>query len=90
MRQSFKGIRVGSSDPNRLKELREAHKEFEKMLADGWQVTNAKKAKRPRIQKIKVPRKVEVSIMNGLVKVIVDFTEWQAHGSVGTVVKEIY
>ena len=38
----------------------------------------------------KAPNGVEVTIMNGLVKVIVDFTEWQAHGSVGTITKKIY
>lgn len=90
MRNTFKGVRVGSSDPNRLKELRKAHEEFQKMLADGWQITSVKKVKRPRIQREKTPRKVEVSIMNGLIKVIVDFVEWQAHGSVGTITKEIY
>lgn len=90
MRNTFRGVRVGSSDPNRLKELRKAHEEFQKMLADGWQITSVKKVKRPRIQKEKTPRKVEVSIMNGLVKVIVDFTEWQAHGSIGRIIKEIY
>jgi hypothetical protein len=82
---------AGCSDfKERREELMKAHEEFKKMLAEGWQVTNAKRAKRPRIQKTKTPRKVEVSIMNGLVKVTVDFTEWQAHGSVGTIIKEIY
>lgn len=69
-------------------ELNKAHQEFKKLLADGFEVVSVRK--RPRIQKEKTPRKVEVSIMNGLVKVIVDFTEWQAHGSVGTIVKKIY
>lgn len=78
-----------SNFKERREELLKAHEEFQRMLADGWQVTNVRK-KRPRIQKEKAPRKVEVSIMNGLVKVIVDFTEWQAHGSVGTIVKKIY
>jgi hypothetical protein len=82
---------AGCSDfKERREELLKAHEEFKKMLAEGWQITNAKRAKRPRIQKTKTPRKVEVSIMNGLVKVTVDFTEWQAHGSVGTIIKEIY
>lgn len=82
---------AGCSDfKERREELLKAHEEFKKMLAEGWQITNAKRAKRPRIQREKTPRKVEVSIMNGLVKVIVDFTEWQAHGSVGTIVKKIY
>ena len=59
------------------------------MLDEGWEI-RATKLKRPRIQREKTPLKVEVSVMNGLVKVIVDFTEWQEHGSVGTIVKKIY
>ena len=86
----IRGQWAGSSH---LKERREewlkAQEEVERMLADGWQVTNVRK-KRPRIQKSKTPRKVEVSIMNGLVKITVDYTEWQEHGSVGTIIKEIY
>jgi hypothetical protein len=85
-----RGQWAGSSHlKERYDELKQAHEEFERMLADGWQVTNVRK-KRPRIQREKTPRKVEVSIMNGLVKVIVDFTEWQEHGSVGTIIKKIY
>lgn len=79
-----------SNFKERREELLKVHEEFERMLADGYQITAVKKARRPRIQREKAPRKVEVSIMNGLVKVIVDFTEWQAHGSVGTIVKKIY
>lgn len=89
-----RGQWAGSSHlKERREELLKAHEEFQKMLADGYQITAAKKSdkpKRQRIKKTKTPRKVEVSIMNGLVKVIVDFTEWQAHGSVGTIVKKIY
>ena len=85
---------AGCSDFKERREgLLKAHEEFLQMLADGYQITAAKKVskpKRPRIQREKTPRKVEVSIMNGLVKVTVDFTEWQAHGWVGTIVKKIY
>lgn len=89
--KSTRGQWAGSSHlKERREELLKAHEEFEKMLADGWQIISAKKVKRPRIQREKTPRKVEVSIMNGLVKVIVDFTEWQEHGSVGTITKKIY
>ena len=82
-----------SNFKERYNELKQAHEEFLQMLADGYQITATKKSNKPkrqRIKKTKTPRKVEVSIMNGLVKVTVDFTEWQAHGCVGTVVKEIY
>ena len=85
-----RGQWAGSSHlKERREELLKAHEEFERMLADGWQVINVRK-KRPRIQREKTPRKVEVSIMNGLVKITVDYTEWQEHGSVGTIIKEIY
>lgn len=51
-----------SNFKERREELLKAHEEFERMLADGWQVTNAKK-KRPRIQKAKTPRKVVISVL---------------------------
>ena len=51
-----------SNFKERREELLKAHEEFERMLADGWQVTNAKK-KRPRIQKVKTPRKVVISVL---------------------------
>lgn len=71
-------------------ELLKAHEEFQKLLDSGYEIAAAKKVKRPRIQREKTPRKVEVSIMNGLVKITVDYTEWQEHGSVGTIIKKIY
>ena len=91
---NHRGQWVGCSNfKERREELLKAHEEFQKMLADGYQITAVKKSdkpKRQRIKKTKTPRKVEVSIMNGLIKVTVDFTEWQAHGSIGTIIKEIY
>ena len=87
----YRGEWAGCSNlTERRRELNKAHEEFQKLLADGYEITAVKRVKRPRIQKEKTPRKVEVSIMHGLVKVTVDFTEWQAHGSVGTIVKKIY
>ena len=72
----------------RRRELNKAHQEFQKLLDSGYEIVSVRK--RPRIQKEKTPRKVEVSIMNGLVKITVDYTEWQEHGSVGTIIKKIY
>ena len=79
-----------SNFKERREELIKAHEEFQKLLDSGYEITAVKRGKRPRIQREKAPRKVEVSIMNGLVKITVDYTEWQAHGSVGTIVKKIY
>jgi hypothetical protein len=82
---------AGSSHlKERREELLKAHEEFQKLLDSGYEITAVKKIRRPRIQREKIPRKVEVSIMNGLVKVTVDFKEWQEHGSVGTIVQKIY
>ena len=78
-----------SNFKERREELRKAHEEFQRLLDNGFKIKEVR-VKRPRIQKEKTPHKVEVSVMNGLVKVIVDFTEWQEHGSVGTIVKKIY
>lgn len=79
-----------SNFKERRAELLKAHEEFQKLLDSCYEITAVKRVKRPRIQREKTPRKVEVSIMNGLVKITVDYTEWQAHGSVGTIVKKIY
>lgn len=92
MRQNkIRGEWAGCSNfKERREELIKAHEEFQKLLDSGYEITAVKRGKRPRIQREKAPRKVEVSIMNGLVKITVDYTEWQAHGSVGTIVKKIY
>jgi hypothetical protein len=92
MRQNkIRGEWAGCSNfKERRAELLKAHEEFQKLLDSGYEITAVKRVKRPRIQKEKTPRKVEVSIMNGLVKITVDYTEWQAHGSVGTIIKKIY
>ena len=79
-----------SNFQERRQELLEAHKEFQKLLDSGYEITAVKKIRRPRIQREKTPRKVEVSIMDGLIRVIVNFTEWKEHGSVGTIIKKIY
>lgn len=87
----IEGKWVGSSHlKERREELLKAHEEFQKMLDNGYQITAVKRVRRPRIQKEKTPRMVEISVMNGLVKVTVDFKEWQEHGSVGTIIKKIY
>ncbi len=79
---------AGSSHlKERYDELKKAHEEFERMLADGWQVTNVRK-KRPRISKPKTPREVEVAIFGG--KVRMTFAEYQQRGQGLKVVMEIF
>ena len=74
MRKNNRGQWAGCSDfKERREELLKAHEEFKKMLAEGWQVTNAKK-KRPRIQKTKTPRKVVISILGN--KMTVTYQEY--------------
>ena len=79
-----------SNFKERRQELLKAHEEFQKLLDNGYEITAVKKVRRPRIHREKTPRKVEVSIMSGLIRVIVDFSEWQAHGAIGTIIKKIY
>lgn len=81
---------VGCSNfKERREELLKAHEEFLKMLADGYRITAAKKV-RPRIKKEVRPRKIEVSILNGTFKAVLDFSEWEQHGSIGKVIRKIY
>lgn len=84
MKNRINAVRVGSSDSNRLADLKANHKRFQEMLANGWKVENAK-IKRPRIVK---PREVEVSIFGG--KVRMTFAEYQQHGQGLKVLMEIF
>ena len=89
MKQRINAVRVGSShNTERLAELKANHEELQKMKADGWEITAAKKNKRPRIQKPKTPREVEVSIFGG--KVRMTFQEYQEHGAGLKVLMEIF
>ena len=66
-------------------ELLKAHQEFEKMLADGWQVTNVKKAKRPRIKR---PRQVRVKVFDR--SVVIDYNTYLNKYQGFTVLVEIF
>ena len=68
-------------------ELLKAHEEFERMLADGWQVTNVRK-KRPRIQKTKTPRKVVISVLGN--KTTVTYQEYLDRCQGFKIVMEIF
>lgn len=87
MRKRTNAVRVGSSDSNYYNELKKAHEEFERMLADGWQVTDAKK-KRPRIQKAKTPRKVVISVLGN--KTTVTYQEYLNRCQGFKIVMEIF
>lgn len=87
MRKRTNAVRVGSSDSNYYNELKKAHEEFERMLAGGWQVTNAKK-KRPRIQKAKTPRKVVISVLGN--KTTVTYQEYLNRCQGFKIVMEIF
>ena len=84
MKQYYKRSQwVGCSNfQERINELQQAHEEF----VQEFIVTTTRR--RPRIYKEPNPRKVEISVMD--IKVTIDFTEWQAHGSIGTIIKRIY
>lgn len=80
-----------SNFKERREELLKAHEEFERMLADGWQVTNAKKSnkpKRPRIQKTKTPRKVVISVLGN--KTTVTYQEYLDRCQGFRIVMEIF
>ena len=89
MRQNrIRGEWAGSSHlKERKEELLKAHEEFEKMLADGWQVASAKK-KRPRIQKVKTPRQVVISILGN--KMTVTYQEYLNRCQGFKIVMEIF
>jgi hypothetical protein len=76
-----------SNFKERREELLKAHEEFERMLADGWQVTNVKK-KRPRIQKAKTPRKVVISVLGN--KTTVTYQEYLNRCQGFKIVMEIF
>ena len=89
MRQNrIRGEWAGSSHlKERYDELKKAHEEFEKMLADGWQVTNVKK-KRHRIQKAKTPIKVVISVLGN--KTTVTYQEYLNRCQGFKIVMEIF
>ena len=69
-------------------ELLQAHQEFEKLLADGYEITSVRKAKRPRISKPNTPKEVEVAIFGG--KVRMTFAEYQQRGQGLKIIMEIF
>lgn len=89
MRQNrIRGEWAGSSHlKERREELLKAHEEFQRVLDNGWQVTNVKK-KRPRIQKAKTPRKVVISVLGN--KTTVTYQEYLNRCKGFKIVMEIF
>ena len=88
MRKRINAVRVGSSNhAERLAELKANHEEFQKMLADGWQVTDAKK-KRPRIQRTPQPKYVVTLVFGRELKMTIE--EYNTRGQGFKKVREIY
>ena len=84
----IRGEWAGSSHlAGKKDELLKAHQEFLDMLANGWQVKEAR-VKRPRIQKPKTPKEVIVSVFGGKLKMT--FTEYQEKGQGLKVLMEIF
>ena len=90
MKQSNQGEWVrSSSTPSRAERLK-AHEEFEaselkKMLDRGWEITAARKTKRPRIQKETAPKRIKVQA--GFITITVEYADWVANGSVGRIIE---
>jgi len=89
MRQNrIRGEWAGSSHlKEKYDELLQAHQEFERLLAEGYQITAIRKARRPRISK-PTPREVEIAVLGG--KVRMTFAEYQQRGQGLKVVMEIF
>lgn len=89
MKNQTRGQWVGSSHlKERREELLKAHEEFQKLLADGYQITAVKKTKRPRIQKTKTPRKVVISVLGN--KTTVTYQEYLTRCQGFKIVMEIF
>ena len=87
-RSNARGEWAGCSNfKERREELLKAHEEFQRMLADGWQITDTKK-KRPRIKKTKTPRKVVISVLGN--KTTVTYQEYLDRCQGFKIVMEIF
>ena len=88
MKQKTNAVRVGSSDPNRLADLKANHEKLKEMLANGWHIESAK-VRRPRIKEARKPKAVVVTL-GGEWTVKLSFEEYQRRGSGLKIVMRIY
>ena len=91
MKQNIKGEWMRSSSTLSRAERLKAHEECEasdlkKMLDRGWEITAARKSKRPRIQKEPTPKRVKVQA--GFITITVEYADWVANGSVGRIIEK--
>jgi len=75
-----------SNFKERYDELKKAHEEFQKMLADGYQITAVKRVRRPRIHKEPTPKRIKVQA--GFITITVEYADWVANGSVGRIIEK--
>jgi hypothetical protein len=86
---NIRGEWAGSSHlAEKLEQARLGHEEFQKMLAEGWQVKDVK-AKRPRIKKDRQPRQVVVTL-GGTWTVKMTLEEYKQRGDGLKIVMKIY
>ena len=83
-----KGIRVGSSDPNRLNDLKENHEKIQEMIDNGWKVTSTR-VRRPRIKEAISPKAVVVTL-GGEWTVTLSYEDYKKRGSGLRIVMKIY
>lgn len=88
--RKYRGEWCGTSHlKEKREELLKAHKEFLEMIADGYKIKcTGIKHKRPRIQKVKTPKEVIVSVFGGKLKIA--FTDYQQKGQGLKVLMEIF
>lgn len=88
---NIRGEWAGSSHlAEKLEQARLGHEEFQKMLAEGWQVKDVK-AKRPRIKKDRQPRQVVVSLGDVMAATVtISWENYQKFGKGMKIVMKIY
>ena len=85
----YRGEWAGCSDlTEKRRELTKAHEEFQKLLANGYQIKEAR-VKRPRIKREAQPRQVVVTL-GGEWTVKLSFEEYQKRGDGLKIVMKIY
>lgn len=77
-----------SNFKEKYEELKKAHEEFHKLLDSGFQITAAKKVKRPRIQKAQQPKYVVTLVFGKELKMTIE--EYNTRGQGFKKIREIY
>jgi len=77
-----------SNFKERREELLKAHEEFQKLLDSGYEITAAKKVKRPRIKRTPQPKYVVTLVFGRELKMTIE--EYNTRGQGFKKVREIY